>query len=303
MTGLLAKSDASVEVSRDGTHALAEATKQKRYRKKTDTTAHVRTTAAATTTTTTTAAAAAQRSGTNTPAYSDAESEYETDTSVDEAPLPSTGGPLKAGELKSLLAQCKAIEKFRDLGKTPPTPPEGDDAGLSFDQYETVRLRDIDRQDAAVQKRLEMWSQREKILDLIVARSKNITDEVKKSNPKYKKVCGYDRRCTWDEQEFLEWFHRYGASVLESGIIGPPDGDDAMSEDEDLPQEERSKLVKGGICVKNNCTKHGTWQKAQIAEVRFEQDRLKEQIGRLERERRRIRERACVRGWEEPVAS
>lgn len=317
MTSLIARSDPTVKISRDGLRVLAE-TKQKRYRKKvcSDGRSHERRTQQQQQSQQQ-QQQQQQRSGTDTPAYSDAEdlqSEYETDTSADDIPLPTMGGSLRADEIKSLLTQCHSIENLRELGARPPTPPPNDDTGLHFDSYQQQRLSEMEAQITAVTTRLEIWSQREKFLDLIVARSKSITDSVKAGGNSKKKSCGYDPRCAWDESEFRMWLYEQseaGHSALESGKIGPPPEpeeekettDYSMSIEDVAGKEEKEgagneEERKGGVCIKTNCAKHLNWQKAQIAEIRFEQDRLREKIGKLERERRMIRERAVVSGWE-----
>lgn len=238
----------------------------------------------------------------HTPAYSeDDRSEYETDTSLDEEDLPNRGGPLRAGEVKALTLQCGSIDSWRELGKKPETPPRElhDETKLFFDDFEKERITAITKEMSILDQKLGDLALREKLLDIIKARSAGIAEDIKKANPKLKNVCGYDRRVAWSQDEFLQWYKNEGKQVIESGKIGPPDEDTHMTNGYEAEDDEKATTMKGGVCIRNNCPKHGrTWQKSQLAELRFEQDLIKKRQDNLAGQEHEMRSRAQMRGLE-----
>lgn len=296
---LLKRGDPDAQVSKDG-QFIIEQVKQKKMRKKVrkERTGHANASGVGT--------PALGGSRPHTPAYSEDErSEYETDSSLDDEELPNRGGPLRAGEVKALLQQCKTIESWRELGKKPETPPreldEKDAAKLQYDEYENTRLASISKELAELDEKLKILAAREKMFELIKARSSSIIDDVKKTNPKLKMGCGYDPRVAWCDEEFLQWYQSEGKQILESGKIGPPgDGDTAMTNGVDeSDEEEKNTTTKGGVCIRNNCPRHGrTWQKGQLAEVRFEQDLIKKRQDILAVQEHDIRSRGQIRALE-----
>lgn len=252
------------------------------------------------------------------------ESEYETDTSVDEDQLPNRAGPLRAGEVKAIINKCKSIEQWKELGRKPDTPPrEPDEAevALNFDEFEVKKLEDIRLEKERLEKKGALLDAKEKMLNLIKTRSTSITDDLKKDAPKDKKgnltkidPCGFDSRLAWSEEAFLVWYEgRGGRAILESGKIGPLEEDQqAVQEDrkmvngatndgldsDDNDSEGKEMPKKGGVCVRNRCPRHKSWVKASLAEIRFEQEIVRRGIRRCEESDRDIRERAVVRAWE-----
>lgn len=296
---LLQRGDQEAQASRDG-QFVVEKNREKKLRKKVKKDHRVKRHADLTDT--------PVHSRPQTPAYSDDEkSEYETDSSADEDDLPNRGGALRAGEVQALVQQCRSIESWRDLGKKPQTPPRElddnkDDKQLAFDDYQEARMRAIKQELADLDEKLHVLDQREKMLEMVKTRSQSIADDVKKGNPKLKSICGYDPRCAWNDAEFLAWYQAGGREVLESGKIGPPDEDkDVNMVDgvEDSDEDEKATTMKGGVCIRNNCPKHGrTWQKSQLAELRFEQDLLKKKQDHLAVQEHDIRSRAQIRALE-----
>lgn len=241
-----------------------------------------------------------------TPAYSeDEKSEYETDSSADEEDLPNRGGPLRAGEVKAVLQQCRTVDAWRALGKKPATPPRDFDeakaVNLEFDDYEQERLVTIKKEHAELDEKLSLLQAREKMLELINARSKTIVDDVKKSNPKQKDICGYDLRTALSEAEFVQWYRGKGKQILESGKIGPPE-ETSLVNGVEHSDDEKASTKKGGICIKNKCNKHNPngkkWHGSDMREVKFEMELVKKKIDNLERQKHEIRSRAQVRRLE-----
>ncbi|KIW15998.1 hypothetical protein PV08_06049 [Exophiala spinifera] len=271
-----------------------------------------------------------------TPAYSDEEkTEYETDSSMDDDMLPNRGSTLRAGEVKALLEKCKDIEEWRALGRKPETPPRDVDMPdaeavrvrleLEFDELESAKMASIQEEKRRLKERNDILGARELLLELVKVRSGSITDEVKKSHPKMKDVCGFDPRMAWSDEEFANWYlQRGGKEILDQGIekakIGPPEdmrvangvgehgkptgNDDRAVEDEgeggsnDGTDEDDAMPKKGGVCVRNRCPRHRNWAKSQLAELRFEQDLVRRQLGGCEAQEHKMRERATVRAWE-----
>lgn len=242
----------------------------------------------------------------HTPAYSEDErSDYETDSSLDEEQLPNRGGPLRAGEVKALLQQCKSIESWRDLGKKPETPPreldEKEATRLVYDDFETAGVEGIKKQQAELEEKTSILDAREKMLELIKTRSATIADDIKKSNPKQKDICGYDSRVAWCDEEFLQWYNANGKQVLDSGKIGPPGEDTSMTNGVDESDDEEAATMKGGVCARNRCPKHGKagqWQRQQLQELRFEQELIKKRQESLACQEHDIRSRAQIRALE-----
>ena len=178
----------------------------------------------------------------------------------------------------------------------------GVDGALAFDDFEKQELArikaDIDQGESLI----ETLNGKEKLFGLIKDRSTKITEDVRKTNPKFKDICGYDPRLSWTKEEFAYWSSTdNGQAVLDGRAkLGPPSstvdagGKDVMvngvshdeeNDDEDPESEDDDPVpTKGGVCVKNRCARHGKWAKMQLAEVRFEQDLVMRRIERLQRE-------------------
>jgi COMPASS component SPP1 len=274
-----------------------------------------------------------------TPAYSDEErTEYETDSSLDDDDLPNRGAALRAGEVKALVDRCKTIDDWKALGRKPDTPPRDLDNDvemgnandtkppaveepLEYDAFSLQKLQTLSIQKAALTARSAILAAREKFLDLIKTRSQSITDEVKKSAPKQKDICGFDPRIGWSDEEFSIWYHeRGGKDIIDAGDnakIGPPEDDtpernpntmtngsdghptpSGVTPSEEDEEETDSMPKKGGVCIKNRCPRHKNWAKGQLAEVRFEQDLVRRAMLKLGGEEAAVRELGVVGGWE-----
>ena len=273
-----------------------------------------------------------------TPQSEVANSEYETDSSADDDVLPNRGGPLRAGELKSIVMDCKSIEEWRTLGRKPLTPPtetmtNGDNAptdahmsgtDIPYDNFESQRLGELQKQIAKCEQQASDLESREKFLSLVRERSTRITEEVRKANPKQKDLCGYDPRLSWAMPEFTQWrdASEDGAVILAGEAkLGPPpasvlaakkpkpngilpnhhDANDDEAHDENASSDEDGATImptRSGVCVKNRCARHGKWAKMQVAEIRFEQDLVGKRKEKARRELEGIKSRGLVRLWE-----
>ncbi|RMZ76779.1 hypothetical protein DV737_g4650, partial [Chaetothyriales sp. CBS 132003] len=250
-------------------------------------------------------------------------SEYETDSSADEDELPNRGGPLRAGEVRAILDACASIDQWRRLGRKPDTPPRepGDPTGgantqqhIEYDDFEKAKLEQMAHQRKALQERLEVLEAREKWMDLIKTRSASIVESVKKEDKKAKDPCGFDPRFAWSEDAFLKWYGEQGGKArltADKVEVGAPEDDeallingvhgeqDAYMDDGDGDGDGEAKFIKrGGVCVRNRCPRHKSWAKAQLAEIRFEQDVVRRGLRRCDSVERGVRERGVLRAWE-----
>ena len=228
------------------------------------------------------------------------QSEYETDTSADDDELPNRGSTLRAGEVKAIVDRRKTIDDWRELGTRPADPPvkSKGDSKVELDDFEEEKLAVISKMMAACRERISVLETREQMLEMIKARSTGIMEDVRKADKKNKDPCGFDPRLSWTEEEFLRWRNSDdGKSALAANRIGPPqEVDDGNASDSD--DSEDLLPTKGGVCIKSRCQRHRTWQKAQLAEIRFEQDLVRRKMEKLEKEEMGVRERAVLRAWE-----
>lgn len=312
---LVQRGDPAVQTSKDGQYII-EPSQRKKLRKKPKR-AHGRPKPSKPTVNGDVAELVNGESRLATPAYSeDDKTEYETDSSLDDDMLPNRGAALRAGEVKALLEKCADIEEWRALGRKPDTPPREVDmpdvkdeaetkpVPLEFDELETAKMASIQEEKRKLKERNDMYNAREAFLGLVKARSTAITDEVRKTHPKMKDLCGFDPRMAWSDEEFGVWYtQKGGKEVLEAGAdakIGPPDEHDGSVVNGIAPDEDEGDAMpkKGGVCVKNRCSRHRNWAKGQLAELRFEQDLVRRALARCQAQETQIKERAMVRAWE-----
>ena len=233
--------------------------------------------------------------------------EYETDTSSDQEPLPSRGGALRAGEITALAAKYNSIERWREMGERPTDAPIDNEGGskLVFNEFEQRQIASIVTKIADLRRQFMDLTAREIFLGLVKKRSAAIIEKTRKELPKQKEICGFDPRLSWPDEDLFEWRSGHeGISAFDTENLGPPtepvkDADDSSDEDE---ENVSRSTTREGVCIKNRCQRHGKWQKVQMAEIRFEMDRLTRSIEMLEREQIGIKDRAVLRAWEKDVA-
>lgn len=228
------------------------------------------------------------------------QSEYETDTSLDDDELPNRGSTLRAGEVKVIVERRKTIDAWRELGRKPVDPP------VKVEGESKIELDDSEKEAQAVilkvmnicRERISVLESREQLLEMIKIRSAGIIEDVRKTDKKNKDLCGFDPRLSWTEEEFLLWRNSdEGKAAVAGNRIGqPPEPEDCNASDSD--DSEYVLPTKGGVCVKSRCQRHRAWQKAQLAEIRFEQDLVRRKMEKLEREEGGVMERAVLRAWE-----
>ena len=248
-----------------------------------------------------------------TPAYSeDEKSQYETDSSADEDELVNRGGSLRAAELRAISDKCKSVEEWRNLGRKPATPPPDEaEVAMVFDDFEKRKLREIETQKVENTRRMNILEAKEKLLEAVKTRSSGIADEVKKSNPKWKEICGFDPRLAWNEDIFTHWYEQKGGKEILSAdkprigipeeIRLPANGQTQVNgthDDSDDGSEDGKVTKKGGVCIKNRCSRHRNWAKSQLAEIRFEQDFVKRNMRQTEELEKGLKDRAVLRALE-----
>ena len=240
----------------------------------------------------------------------DSATEYETDTSTDDEILPSRGGALRAGEISALAQNYNTIDLWREkMGERPARDASNVETMTEF-QYsvlEQSQLNLIASKMTALHQQNDELKAKEAFLELVKKYSATVTDKVREKYPKQKETCGFDKRLSCADDEFRAWKKSpAGKAAFSTGKLGPPGqsrGDDDMSESDDEERAIGATPTLGGICIKNRCARHGKWQKVQLAEIRFEMDRIAKSIDGLEREEAGVKERAVMRVWEEDVAA
>jgi COMPASS component SPP1 len=236
----------------------------------------------------------------HTPHKHEEQSEYETDTSLDDDELPNRGSTLRAGEVKVMVERRKTIDEWRELGTKPVDPPvkvEGE-SKIELDDSEKANQAVLSKLMSVCRERILVLEAREQLLEMIKIRSAGIIEDVRKADKKNKELCGFDPRLSWTEEEFLLWRNSdEGKSAVAANRIGqPPDPEDGNASDSD--DSEDVLPTKGGVCIKSRCQRHRTWQKSQLAEIRFEQDLVRRKMEKMEREESDVMERAVLRAWE-----
>jgi COMPASS component SPP1 len=228
------------------------------------------------------------------------------------------GGALKASELKVLVTSAQGdVSAFRSLGAgvlSPPATasptaerfPSDPTTPDHLTPHEQSRLEAISKEKDHLRRRRALLKDREKFGQMV---RENVARYAEREKVKPKDVCGYDNRLTWSEEEFKRWRDsEEGVSSLASGVLELPDPRDTskpevngnadhMDVDSDSsPTQDTEKEKKASMCVKKRCERHRQWQKQALADVRFEESTLADQMRALEREEREIRELGALRG-------
>ncbi|KAL4897176.1 hypothetical protein BDV59DRAFT_169951 [Aspergillus ambiguus] len=242
--------------------------------------------------------------------------------------LGSRGGVLTAGELKAVVMGVSSAQEFRKLGErivSPPpeeeNPETGEKAqkklgldsnvdGLTYSPDEASKITELRTRRDELLHRKELLGVRDNFLNLVRQRSKAVLEKLKQSDPKgaWKDICGFDSRLAWSDEEFDEWrLSESGKNALETGTpealasswpeATDADGDTIM--DGAKTDEDNLVRVTRGVCTKKRCERHKQWVKVQQQELVFEQDMLKEDLVKCEKEAQNVVERAVLRMWAE----
>ncbi|KAI9653741.1 MAG: hypothetical protein M1821_006935 [Bathelium mastoideum] len=242
------------------------------------------------------------------------------------ADVGSRGGALCAGEVAALVDAVPDLASFRALGDGVLSPPativeplEADDGGSGGNAHENATSTSSSRDPAAAfltapeQQTLAGIAARKEALRgrhaLLKARERFIAEAKERhgrvaarEGVEPKQVCGYDARLSWGDAEFGKWVERRKARTAAkqqqqqqdsgSGDVVMANGDGAVDGVEDDGE--------GEVCMKKKCARHSNWKQLVLQDVRFEVADVGDEMRRVDKEEREMRERAMVR-WREKV--
>lgn len=205
--------------------------------------------------------------------------------------LGARGGPLAAGEVKTLLGSSKTAEDFKKLGDgvlSPPATPDGTNEGEIGD-FTDVELEAIKR----IQTAKEIARQRHALLKerlKFVAMAKQAASRAASDRElKPKEYCGYDPRLEWTEERFQEWRNSETgrqAFQVETLATGKVNSSAEHFDDDEQPLD---------ICDRKKCARHLDWSKLATDDLRFEMGDNSDRMRGLDRAEKEIQERAALR--------
>jgi COMPASS component SPP1 len=259
------------------------------------------------------------------------------------------GGALRPGEIKALVTSVPDITLFRKLGEGVLSPPataspsaskfpdgamtngetsNGENShshGYTLNSVESSRVAAIDEEKNVLRLKRALLKDKEKFVGMT---REQVGKYAEREGIKPKDVCGYDRRLTWTEEQFDRWRQsKEGAAALELNSLDPVENGEADGVTEPAkPKSDADKMDVDGepapdtskdkdhFCTRKRCERHRQWQKQALSDVRFEESTLADQMRRLDKEDREIREGAMLRwrkeiggqggeGWVEVVTS
>ena len=224
------------------------------------------------------------------------------------------GGILQAGELKALTSGVGDVEEFRTLGNTIFSPkiagnvtsqssvPVPGEETTAYTPEEESQLEKVSAKKATVNHKLEVLKNKDKFLNLVRARVKGVVEELKAKDKGIKDVCGFDSRISWSDEEFDTWrMSIEGKEALESGVLNAPAGDGDIRLDADgdarMTNGDVGHLdqVGRGACLRKRCERHKKWFQLHNQEVAFERDECRQQMNKLDKEEKGIKQRAMLR--------
>ena len=213
-----------------------------------------------------------------------------TDSDTDIGPL---GGPIRPHEVKALAISAPNITHFRRLGSTgvltpPPTASPDIDRKVAdhdhmskagegetethFSEQEQAQLELIAAHKMALRKRRALLKDREQFVVMAKERA-----------AKTKELCGYDTMLSWDDVAFEKWRNsEAGTSAFKKGML-------------DTDVVPNGSTDENGICGKRRCNRHNTWQKLALQDVRFEEADVGDDMRKIGREERDLRQAAIQR--------
>jgi len=238
------------------------------------------------------------------------------------------GGPLRSGEIKALATSTTDVDSFRSLGdgvlSPPPTAspsaekfpngspdaPDNDKQPLSYtlQPAETARIAGIAAEKDALRQRRQLLRDKEKFVAMT---REQATRHAEREGVKPKDVCGYDRRLGWDEPQFGRWRDSAGGqAAFRRGSLDPAENDDGERPEEDtqingdveMPDADDEKKGDAFFCAKKRCQRHQGWQKLALHDVRNAESELANEMRKLDKEEREIRERAMLR-WRKELGA
>lgn len=177
---------------------------------------------------------------------------------------------------------------------------------------ETHRINGIAEEKDMLRKRRQVLKDKEKFVAMTRDQAQRYAE---RESIKIKDVCGYDRRLGWDEHEFERWRRsKAGVAAFRLETLDPAENDEEEGEGADEGAEEPkvdcdvdgdvrmgdgesegNSKDKEWFCAKKRCERHKGWQKLAIHDVRAAESELANEMRKLDKEEREIRERAMLR--------
>lgn len=210
--------------------------------------------------------------------------------------------------------EAKPDEKKPDENKSGFEPKLQSENKLGLDSHpkdityapdEASKLDKLHRRRDELRHRKQMLATRTHFLGLVRQRSKTIVEHLKKTDPKggWKDICGFDSRLAWSDEEFDEWrLSEMGEKALKDGTpealaTSFPDTTDA---DGDMTMDgadaDKNDPARG-VCTKKRCERHKQWVKVHQQEIVFDEDTVRQDLAKCEKEAQAVVERAVLRMW------
>ena len=244
------------------------------------------------------------------------------------------GGPLRPGEIKALATSITDVDSFRSLGDGVLSPPptvspsaekfpngelhntDNEKLPLSYtlQPAENARITSIAEEKDELRKRRQVLRDKEKFVAMT---REQVTRYADREGIKPKDVCGYDRRLGWDELQFERWRHSAaGKAVFRLGTLDTTENEDGDADadadgapqkqvngDVEMPDADDEKSKDSEFfCAKKRCQRHQGWQKLALHDVRNAESELANEMRKLDKEEREIRERAMLR-WRKELGA
>lgn len=210
----------------------------------------------------------------------------------------SIAGPLSVSQLKSIVDHAASFERLRSLGQrafpSPPSTPNPDKQSDEHDgaaplspakypvSHERASLDDIVRTKQRLRHQHAVQRDRERFVFLMKEQQSRLE----------KGQCGYDPRLAWDDETFWEWRNsETGKAAFERGSLAEATDDEHKSDE--TPENTKNKNdEKPDVCLRKRCGRHGNWSKTFLTESRFESTALLEDLAKIARAEKAIKERA-----------
>ena len=218
---------------------------------------------------------------------------------ADEEELGARGGALRVSEVAALVDAVPDLASFRALGEGVLSPPatvvehDGQQPDDSPDAFltaaETQALGRIARRKEALRARHALLKERERFIAACKEQHGRVAE---REGVDVKNICGYDARLSWGDEQFRAWSEAQKQRRQAQG-----DGDAVMVNGDGAGAEVEGD---GEVCMKKKCTRHSNWKQLVLQDVRFEVADVGDEMRRVDKEERDIRERAMVR-WREKV--
>ena len=226
----------------------------------------------------------------------------------EEEDLGSRGGALRVGEVAALVDAVPDLASFRALGEgvlSPPVSVVGPDSKTEesvhdpsasaesfLTESEKASLGRIEKGKEELRSKHSLLKEREKFIATCKEQHTKIAE---REGLEAKNICGYDSRLSWSDEQFRAWFEKHKQA---SG--GTTDGEDELMANGDDTAGDDSGAEGAEVCMKKKCSRHSQWKQLVLQDVRFEVADVSDEMRKVDKEEKEIRERAMVR-WREKV--